>query len=470
MLGNENEDADNAKLRNPYMKRKTISEPGNGYNESWYSRYMIIMNMSVVTEEAAMQKDVQLMDLIGQFQETATLHAKNIIDDYHIIGRTSNTEYQFESDMSVFKSGISFKFACDYDNSSPEDIEAALERSSSELRSINAVVKALGSRFQERQTGFFTPLMTIVDYKGFRMVCYAEMERAPQMKPIHDLNPRRLLIDESAVNATLPISKALNLKSHTVQVHDDRRVRVCLAATVEIHVDEQHNHYYLQCLRDIFPLDASSSKTQSANKRFRPEFLAMYQSALCSDGLTPMSGSSLREKQANDDELLVAARFMRENWIPSFIKSLDNMEICPYDSPSLTLEMHQKGINMRYLGMICQYSTIPFIRNLALVEMVARISKHLFRNRLRNSILHFRSVGATSIEEQMNNYAATLMNTILGYGERSQSFLDSKIKPEMRHRFGYELNSRQYFDLSRPALFLAIQYHVKVVNVVWYCF
>jgi hypothetical protein len=280
------------------------------------------------------------------------------------------------------------------------------------------------------------------------------------MKPLHDLNPRRLLIDEEAVNATLSISKALNLKSHTVQVHDDRRVRVCLAATVEIHLDEQHYHYHLRCLRDIFPVDTSTSKSQCSTKRFRPEYLQVYQSALCSDGLTPMSGSSLREKQANDEELLVASRFMRENWIPSFIKCLDSMELCPYDSHSLTVEMHKKGINMRYLGMICQNSSIPFIRNLALVEMIARVSKHLFQTKLRNAILHFRSVGATSIDDQMRNYAATMMNTILGYGERSQSFLDSKIKPELKHRFGYDLHSRQYFDLSRPALFLAIQYHV----------
>jgi hypothetical protein len=54
------------------------------------------------------------------------------------------------------------------------------------------------------------------------------------MKVVHDLNPRRLLIDEEVYNHTTPIAVALNLKPHTVQVSDDRRVRVPLAATVEV--------------------------------------------------------------------------------------------------------------------------------------------------------------------------------------------------------------------------------------------
>jgi hypothetical protein len=467
MLGNE-EETEDAKLRNPYMKRKGIVEE-NSYSHSWHTRYLILMNQAVVTEEAAMQKDVQLMELVGQFQETAIFHARNLIDEYHIVGKNARTEYHLQSDLSITKDGVRMRFACDYDTANPQDIEVALERSSSELRAVNAVTKAIGSRLADAEPiPFCTPLMAVVDYKGFRVICYAEYERAAQLRPIHDLNPRRLLINEEVSGATLPISHSLNLKPHTVQVHDDRRVRVCLAATVEIHKDEHHKQYYLQCLRDIFPMDSAYPKQHAAIKRFRPEFLAIYQAPLCADALTPMSGSSLRETQANDNELRVAGRFMRENWIPSFIKSLDNMEITPFDSQSITFEMHQKGINMRYLGMICQQSTIPFIRNLALVEMVARITKHLFRNRLRNAILHFRSVGATSIEDQMNTYACNLVNAVLGYGERSQAFLDSKIKPEMKHRFGYEVSSRQFFDLSRPALFLAIQHHVLFPHLVRY--
>ena len=82
----------------------------------------------------------------------------------------------------------------------------------------------------------------------------------------------------------------------------------------------------------------------------RPEFLQVYQNTVCADVFTPASGATRREKETNDEEGMKAARFLRENWIPSFIKSLDNMDIRPYDSESLTTLMHCKGINMRYLG------------------------------------------------------------------------------------------------------------------------
>jgi hypothetical protein len=401
------------------------------------------------------------MDLVGQFQETVEFHAKNIIDEYHIAGkRIQKYDYQFGPDGSVSLHGIKFRFVCDYDTASPKEIETAVEKSSAEMRSLNAVMRAISSRSSDVPTlPFFTPFFAIVDYKGFRITAHAEMDNPKHIKAVHDLNPRKLLIDETATSATVAISNYLNLKSHTVQVHDDRRVKVCLSATVEIHYDAQSGNYFLECLRDIFPIDSSEFK-KSTTCRFRPEFLTLYQTQLCADGLTPMAGASLREKQVNDDELLVAARFMRENWIPAFIKSLDNMEICPYDSQSLTKEMHNKGINMRYLGFISNNSTIPFISNLALVEMVARVCKHLYQAKLRNAILHFRSVGATSIEEQMNIYATNLMNTILGYNEKTETFVLSKLKPEMKQRFNYVLGRRQYFEIPRPALLLAVQYHV----------
>lgn len=94
--------------------------------------------------------------------------------------------------------------------------------------------------------------------------------------------------------------------------------------------------------------DSNSQPTPSY--RLRPEFLQVYQSAICSDILTPASGATRREKELNDEEGMKASRFLRETWIPAFIRSLDAMDIRPFDSASLTILMHNKGINMRYLG------------------------------------------------------------------------------------------------------------------------
>jgi hypothetical protein len=56
-----------------------------------------------------------------------------------------------------------------------------------------------------------------------------------KVRPIHELNPKRLKINEKSIERTKFISDRLNLKSHTVQVNNDRRVRIYLSATVEVY-------------------------------------------------------------------------------------------------------------------------------------------------------------------------------------------------------------------------------------------
>jgi hypothetical protein len=95
-----------------------------------------------------------------------------------------------------------------------------------------------------------------------------------------------------------------------------------------------------------------------------------------------------------------------------------------------------------------------------LVEMIARVCKRLFQARLRGAILHFRSVGATSIEDQMFSYTANMLSVILGFSERTAQFLQGKIIPELQRKFDFQMILKDYLDLPRPALFLSIQYHV----------
>lgn len=128
----------------------------------------------------------------------------------------------------------------------------------------------------------------------------------------------------------------------------------------------------MTCLKDLFPIDYFTTEAAglkaiqqgdinpNLNHRLRPEFLQFYQTSVCSDVFTPASGATRREKEVNDEEGMKAARFLRENWIPAFIRSLDNMDIRPYDSESLTTLMHSKGINMRYLGKNSSNSEFSF--------------------------------------------------------------------------------------------------------------
>lgn len=57
------------------------------------------------------------MQLIGSFQETSTYHARQIIDEFHVLEnpeKCSMKLYKQNTDLSFQKNGIAFRFACDY--------------------------------------------------------------------------------------------------------------------------------------------------------------------------------------------------------------------------------------------------------------------------------------------------------------------------------------------------------------------
>lgn len=237
------------------------------------------------------------------------------------------------------------------------DIENAHSKAASELLGIDTVAQA-SSNISANTQIMHTILMANIDYKGFRVIAHADMSEH-NIEVLHDLNPDALIISDDACEKSSYIGQALNIQSHTVQVNQDRRVRVYTAGSVQVYVDMDTKQHYLITLRDIFPpdhhvLDEESYSEKSKvrrNCRLRPEFLKHYQVAICSDSLTISSGATVTERDTNDSQAIRASRFLRETWIPAFINSLDSLESRPYDSRSLSIEMHRQGINMRHLGI-----------------------------------------------------------------------------------------------------------------------
>lgn len=137
-------------------------------------------------------------------------------------------------------------------------------------------------------------------------------------------------------------------------------------------MDNETDFMYVGRLHEIFPLDVCpplennsssrssitssshpsvfSSSLASPSRRMRPEFIKIYPHPLCSDALTTWCSWAKRDKETNDGEVLRASRFLRETWIPGFVRKLDELEIRPVDSRNLALELHRAGINIRYLG------------------------------------------------------------------------------------------------------------------------
>lgn len=71
------------------------------------------------------------------------------------------------------------------------------------------------------------------------------------------------------------------------------------------------------------------------------------------------------------------------------------------------------------IGLVAQLCKLPFVKDMCVIDMVGRVTKHIFQNRMRSAIIHFKAVGATNIDDEMKNYAATLFTLVLGINEKS---------------------------------------------------
>ncbi|KAI9205234.1 clustered mitochondria-domain-containing protein [Polychytrium aggregatum] len=471
------------KEESPLRKRKDPYhlDSQNALPENWNDKYQRLLSLFPDDTESRLKLDLQIVEMVGNFQETAKTHACRIIDEYHTRSRTS-TEYIHgpRGELTVYHEGVVYQFACNYDEASPEEIDEALCRTSAELRGINAV--------NQSRARISTALMTIVDYKGFRIVAFADMGLDERVTLVHSIGSRCPKIDERVAEPLSAVARFANLKTHVVNVDDERRISVHGSASMEAHADKTGRHLYAVNLHELFPMDFGDSAEGSvgpkggslapssvsngelntavarpdSKKRFRPEFVKAYQAELASDALTEKSGSGRREREVNDGEALRAAKYLRENWVPAFVRKLDELEVRPIDSHMLVTEMHRYGVNVRYLGMIARISTLPCIREMATIEMAARASKALFQSRVRSAIAHFRSVGATQIDEEMKGYVATMFQLLLGVGDKTRKFFDEKLRNEIEHKFEYDMDFHEYTVLHRPALFLAMQYHCGV--------
>lgn len=84
--------------------------------------------------------------------------------------------------------------------------------------------------------------------------------------------------------------------------------------------------------------------------------------------------------EVNNIEVASASQFLYKVVIPNFVKELDMLDILLIDSNAVTSEMHARGINIRYLGVIAELTKLPHVRDTMVVEMVARASKCILRS------------------------------------------------------------------------------------------
>ncbi|KAJ1502356.1 hypothetical protein HMI54_009111, partial [Coelomomyces lativittatus] len=267
------------------------------------------------------------------------------------------------------------------------------------------------------------------------------------------------LIDITAIEKLGEACEKLNLKEHSFVTGEGKTITLNGSCTAEIHYCRNKDHYYVLNVCDLFPIDQHKKDKPKLdfNKRLRPEFVLNYNHALSSDAFTDWVEKS-PDKQGCDMEVVYASRYLRENHIPQFVKKLDKLECSPYDTQGFTEMIHTNGINIRYLGLISRYTKLPFVKELCFVEMIARSCKFIFNTWIRTSLLNFKRIEATKIDDELIRLTIEYFNNILNAHEKTWSEVNATIQ----RKFSFIMNYEVFKGVHRPALFLSMQHHCGV--------
>lgn len=136
--------------------------------------------------------------------------------------------------------------------------------------------------------------------------------------------------------------------------------------------------FYLIKVSDIFPSDFDESKSKKYNQKLRPEFFLNYKIPLNPDVF--LLADKINESVINDNsEAIEASHYIKNEYLSEFLKCLEEKTCFPMESYSLREIFHTQGVNMRYLGKIAKYTIMPYIKQICIVDMIARKVKTIFR-------------------------------------------------------------------------------------------
>jgi hypothetical protein len=77
--------------------------------------------------------------------------------------------------------------------------------------------------------------------------------------------------------------------------------------------------------------------------------------------------------------------------IPMLVKLLDSLVVIPTDSASLEAIFHLQGVNMRYLGRVATETELLHIKEICMIEMIARTLKRMLQTQLAAKVIELRN-------------------------------------------------------------------------------
>ena len=189
-----------------------------------------------------------------------------------------------------------------------------------------------------------------------------------------------------------------------------------------------------------FKLIVKISKKRYRNsylyRLFRSEFVKNYSTSLCPD---TFSGFVSEGAEEHIKEVEEATAYLKNQTIPKFAAYLNSMEDREVDKLNLKEVLHESGINLRYLGNLRHEVKREDIKQMILVEMVARIIKHELRSKMRQQMRELKLPLEHSCREMVIDH----LNLVFGKTPESEEHFNHSIKEHLLRNFEEALTEKE---------------------------
>ena len=339
-------------------------------------------------------------------------------------------------------SGILFKFAIDDQNLFRGSDAAAHKVAGHELRGLMCY-------FNNCPEDICFPLMALLDYKGFRLICMSLLPIRGSETLLYGSRDagRTVAASDPVFNDAMKVAgQKLNLVSCLRGTHPPG-VMLSAAIDVEGHIGDDARYYLLDFSRTM-PPEAPREKVDRQPgdhlyRLLRPEFVLSNDRPLCSDGFSNMIRAEPHRKIFNRD-LRDATEHMKESVIPKYAISLvkyvreQDLRVGGVEQMQLNQHLHARGINVRFLGEVAYYvrrlnlDYSALVNRLIVVEMCARSLKAVLRQTLRDTMRLYK----VPLEQPYEEKVVEFLNLVFGSGDSSEDFWERVIKKIILEKFG----------------------------------
>jgi len=425
-----------------------FSDLEHGFDEEFQCLLKEIEPDLTVYKKAKIFK--KLSQLVRDFRNAAVTYGKVIIAEKHLEDEKKSIKPSTK-DLGGIAGGekfiagnILFRFPLDKLSIYGGE-EFAAKEANHQLKGVTALYNS--------NSGLCLPLIAVIKYQGYKLVAMSVLPIRGKQTLIYGSSDAGFHLEDSKLGSNLVkrAAEALNLRKHPVRIRSKRHQlkMIQLPADMEVHHVEEKNRFYAVDFARLFPpqpprgvmsrlVDESLGFEESNPKissplspisrkgdilvfLLRPEFVRSLKKPLSSDAFSRFAHrTSSGERNEYDLDVIEATKFLLDDVVPSLARELDQefdsevedrtFEVMNAKGREITRRFHKKGVNMRFLGLVCHHVESKAVKRELFLEAFSRVIKALIRGKMRGAHKNVRTAVLTPVIFG----AVDVLNNILG--------------------------------------------------------